>query len=265
MLDEQGLADLFEFLKARVKGIEVVGYVRPPRSFMESAFQQRVKGGLGRFDFAPLYPGYRRRFLKFETLAGHSAVRLHPFVKDRLRDGDVVADFCERIGAPSPPARFDLNQSLTRPAVSLLYTFRKFGRPYGTGQDEIRANKALLQALSALEGGRIRFSGPLVDEVIARFHNDQRWVERRLGTALTEAPAEGADCIQCERDLLRYDESQMAWLEAWGGTAPALRDATPERVAQAIDRALPRLVEAFRAAKKQSRLKPLPATGSGEG
>ena len=56
------LRNLVRWLSRRVDRVEAVGYIRPPRAFMESAFQQNVKSTEAHLDFAHLYPDYRERF-----------------------------------------------------------------------------------------------------------------------------------------------------------------------------------------------------------
>ena len=55
--------------------ITVIAYVRPPVSFMASAFQQavRVEGRTDRR--SRFWPGYRERFEKLDTVFGRENVR----------------------------------------------------------------------------------------------------------------------------------------------------------------------------------------------
>lgn len=263
-LDEGGVRRLVRFVSSRVESVRVIAYVRPPRSFMESAFQQRVKGGLSCLNFAPLYPGYRRRFLKFEQAIGRGKIDLVPFHVNQLVNGDVVADFCSKTGIPSAGiGRLGLNSSLSADAVAMLYTYRKFGAAYGNGPDEIRENKAILRALQSLEGPKLWFQGPLVDEVVARFSNDQKWVERRMEMPLDEPRSEDRRIIRSERDLLTYGESQMAWLRGWTVAVPGPSSASPEGVASSMRMAVPAMVEEFRAARKAERRGPTGASSAG--
>ena len=251
-VDPEGLARLRDFLAPRVAGVKVFAYVRSPRSFMESAFQQRVRGGMGRLNFASLYPMYRKRFLGFEQVFGRRRLALAPFDVARFRDGDVVTDFCDRLGVPVPSgAKLELNRAHSRRATSLLYTYRKFGAAYGTGPDEIRGNKALALALGSLQGPKLRFSGAQIDEVLARFANDRRWVESRLGIPLTDAQ-DGVvpGSVTCEEDLFGYDEEQLDWLRQWGTHRRLGPKMTPTDVAAVIHDALPAIVEWFRADKR---------------
>lgn len=254
-IDPEGLARMRDFVAPLAGETLVLAYVRPPRSFMESAFQQRVRGGMGMLNFASLYPMYRKRFLRFEEAFGRPSVRLLPFEPAAFPGGDVVADFCGRLGIPVPAGdRLELNRAHSRRATSLLFAYRRFGAAYGTGQDEIRGNKALVLALGSLDGPKLRFAGPLVEEVLARFANDRRWVERRLGRAIEEAPAEAsAETVTCEEDLFRFDARQFEWLRQWGAHPRLRPDMGPADVAAVIHDALPAIVEWFREGKRIAR------------
>lgn len=253
-IDQDGLSRLREFVAPLVATTRIFAYVRAPRSFMESAFQQRVRGGMGALNFASLYPMYRKRFLRFEEAFGRDRVRLAAFDVARFPDRDVVADFCGRFGMRVPEgARLELNRAHSRRATALLFAYRRFGACYGTGPDEIRGNKALVQALGSLEGPRLRFAGPHVDEVLARFSNDRRWVERRLPASLEDDPAP-ADAVTCEDDLFHFDEAQLEWMRQWGDH-PRLRPGLgAEDVGVVIHAALPAIVEQFREGKRALRL-----------
>ena len=248
-IDPEGLATLRDFLAPLSRETRVFAYARAPRSFMESAFQQRVRGGMGALNFASLYPMYRKRFLRLEEVFGRHRVQLAPFDAARFPDRDVVADFCGRFGLDVPAGpRLELNRAHSRRATALLFTYRRFAG-YGTGPDEIRGNKALVQALGSLEGPKLHFGGAQVDEVLARFANDRRWVERRLRVPLEDSPAPAA-AVTCEDDLFRFDEAQLEWLRQWADH-PRLRPGMgPEDVAAVVRAALPAIVEQFRAAKR---------------
>lgn len=252
-IDPEGLARLRDFVAPLAGKTRILAYVRPPRSFMESAFQQRVRGGMGLLNFASLYPMYRKRFLRFEETFGRARVGLVPFDVAAFPGGDVVADFCGRLGIPAPAgSRLELNRAHSRRATSLLFAYRRFGAAYGIGQDEIRGNKALVLALGTLEGPKLRFAGALVDAVLARFANDRRWVERRLPAPLEDAPAP-ADAVTCESDLFHFDEAQLDWLRQWGDHPRLRRGLGPEDVGAVLRAALPAIVERFQADKRAAR------------
>ena len=251
LIDPAGLERLREFVLP-LATLEVLAYVRPPRSFMESAFQQRVRGGTGTLNFASLYPVYRKRFLKFEQVFGRSRMRLVPFDVASFRGRDVVADLCDRLGVPAPegpPAA--LNSAQSRRATSLLYTYRKFGATAAAGQAGIRDSKAMVLALQSLRGPKLRFAGAHVAEVLARFANDRRWVEARLRAKLDEGEEpEGDHVVREEADLFRYDAHQLEWLRQWGDHPLLSPRMGPQDVAGMMHAALPGMVEQFREWKR---------------
>ncbi len=67
MLGDAETAAMLQAFRAHVDRITVIGFVRPPRSFIVSAYQQRIRGGRpgdtisGRF----ARPHHRRRFEKY--------------------------------------------------------------------------------------------------------------------------------------------------------------------------------------------------------
>jgi hypothetical protein len=253
-IDLAGLETLRDYLAARTGSIQVIAYVRPPLAYMQSAFQQRVRGGMGRLIFPNLYPNYRKRFEKFEQVFGSTRVRLMPYAKQNFIDGDVVADFCGQIGIDAPMGpTLSLNPSYSCRAISLLYTYRKFGAGYGAGQDEIRRNKALVQALSTLSGPALRFAGEHVEETLTRFREDRLWVESRLGSPLAEQEPDTGLGICDEQGLLNYDECQIDWLRTWGDHPALARHMSPSSVAAVMHEALPAMLEQFQAAKREAR------------
>src|SRR5690606_39955083 len=111
----------------QVGGIRVLGYVRAPRAFLASDFQQRLRMGapadLG--DLRLSLPRYRDRFEKLDRAFGAEAVDLRVFARARLAQGDVVADLAARMGVPPPPVADRYNQGLSLEATALLYAIRR--------------------------------------------------------------------------------------------------------------------------------------------
>ena len=81
------LADFYRKLGYQPR---VVAYVKRPISFMQSAFQQRIKTNLRRLDVASgLWPKYRDRLEKMDEIFGRENVDLHVFDSSTLIKGDV--------------------------------------------------------------------------------------------------------------------------------------------------------------------------------
>jgi len=93
---EKGLIAMAEYLREHSgEDVRVIAYVRPPRSFMSSWFQQKSRGTIRNFMIDPdarrwqtvpnaYWPRYRVRFEKFDTIFGRENVTLKPFQRERL-------------------------------------------------------------------------------------------------------------------------------------------------------------------------------------
>jgi len=101
LLSDPATATMLAFLRRHVDRVTVIGFVRPPRSFMTSIFQQRVRGGTMLAEFeSGISPGYRRRFKKYLDLAGVDALRLQLYTKEALVGGCSIATFLKLCDAP---------------------------------------------------------------------------------------------------------------------------------------------------------------------
>lgn len=217
-------AGLCDFIRPHATEISAIGYVRAPLAFMESVFQQRVKSGTGSFRLEQNYPRYRERFEKFETVLGRGRVAYWSFAPATFPGNCVVQDFCARLGI-----RFDggtvqrVNDSLSLPAIRLLYTYRKYGPGFGAGERALQENGLLKARLRELEGPPLRFHAELVRPVLDARRADIAWMEERLQRPFAESPVNDHNAVRSEVDLLRYCPESIAWLGRQLGRSP--RDA----------------------------------------
>lgn len=203
-LAEEELLDFRNFLAESFTDIRVLGYVRSPKSFMESAFQQRVKGGTARLEPGLFYPRYRDLFEKFDRVFGRDKVLLRKFDPATFPQGCVVQDFCRLIGIPILGSQVvRVNESLSREAISVLFAYRKFGPGYGIGPGVIGENNRLVKALAGLAGGKLRFSEALVADTRRKHAQDLQWMEERLGASIDDYASTDAEGVDSEADLLR--------------------------------------------------------------
>ena len=227
---------LAAFFHQRFKQVEVVAYVRSPASYLASGFQQRIQGGGVRsFDIENVYRPYQAKFTKFDRAFGRENVHLWPFDVQTFPDGCVVRDFCDRLGIGFPSNRIvRVNQSLSRQAVGLLYTYHVFTRADETKR--MRGPEAL-QLGELVPGDKFRFSPEIVHRILEAHRNDIEWMERRLGLSLSEdlGPHREGD-IRSEADLLRPDQKALAKLLRAVGRDPSKAAAiqTPEEVAALV-------------------------------
>jgi hypothetical protein len=236
-LKEAEFRELHAVLAGSGGRVTAVGYVRRPKETMESEFQQQVKSGRQAFGMERLFPNYRARVKKLDAVLGSENTHIWRFDPSSFPGGCVVLDFCARMGIsfrPEDVIRF--NDGLSRPALSLLYAYRKFGPGYGVGPQVIRENRLLIQGLRALPGPKVRFHSSLVEPVIERRGKVVRWMESRLHASLAEDLSEHDEtAIRSEEDLLAFTPESLRWLAHELGPEHSERwrpGMTPPEVAQ---------------------------------
>jgi len=183
--------------------VQAVAYVRPPKALLSSNVQQQLKAGADHLDPAAAPPNYRR-FENFDRVLGRESVSLWKFDPARFPDGDVVRDFCARLGLDLPEEKIiRRNDALSLPAAAILFAYRRFGRGYGTGPTVVRENNALVAALREVPGPPLRLADEILAPALADIADDVRWMEERLGEELSEGPTQGG--IASEEELLEID------------------------------------------------------------
>lgn len=230
-----------EYLKSIIlqycRRVRIIGYVRSPIGYMQSAFQQRLKGG-GVLDFnlQAVYPDYFRRLSKLDDIFGKKNVELIHYSYDVLYKGDAVQDFARRIGANLDPDKIvRTNESLSLEATALLYTFRRFGGGSVGYEGFNHDNNLLVSALSGLGDQKLVFSRSLVASVLETNSEDIDWISRRLGCSIIDQPAISSNTIRSEKDLLQvaYENRSVIW-ELLNQTQSLPHDVTG--VARLVDR-----------------------------
>lgn len=235
----EALVACHDFFAPYCDEIEVVCYVRSPRSFMQSAFQQRVKMGTADFLNTDHWPHYERQFAPMDAAFGRQNVRLIPYYRDRLHGGDVVLDFAHLAGLDL--AEGDVvkaNESLSAEALSMIYVQRKFG--FGRLRKVPKAgrkNNLFVDSLRALGGSKMYFSDALLDGVAQKMAGDCDWITERIGEELTDpAPTAGIE-IDSEESLIALGVASAALLPG----APAFDG--PEALAAHLDEMLRNMPE----------------------
>ncbi len=210
------LARLCETLtRAGATRIKAVGYIRPPRSYLESAFQQSLKGGWRRPRLESVFPKYQHRFEKFDTVLGREQVTFWNFAPHTFPEHCVVQDFARRngidLGTQKP---LKTNQALSLPAVQLLLIYRTFGPQSATGKAAIAQNRMLVSRLTGLRGAPLRFHPEYVAPSLQRHRTDIAWMEHRLGAPLVEEGAVHDAAVRSDVDLLDVPQEALEWLAA---------------------------------------------------
>ena len=233
------LLRLRDFLAADDFGVKVVAYLRSWKPWLESIFQQEVKMGIGAELILPTAVddlAYCNHVQILEDVFGTDRVEIYLYQPQSFPDGCVVKDSCHRLGIRFDPHQIHrANDSLTLPAIQLLYTYRKLRPAFGTGRQALFTDWILRRRLTELSGTAIRFHSSLVEPVVQALADQILWLEQRLGYRF-DADIRRDDktaCIRHESDLFRYDRDSLEWLAA--ATGQWVRD-DPQIVADQMHR-----------------------------
>ena len=235
---EPALVKLRDYFAAQFDCIEVIGYVRPPASFIGSAFQQLVKNhDLARLMPSAYYPQYRRKFEKFDRVFGRDNVTLRVFAPEQLEGGDAVVDFCQLLGESIPSEKIQrVNESLSLEATAVLFAYRREGPQYADYPGKARDNNALVASLADFGSGKLRFAGVLIDPVLERYRDDIAWMEQRLGLPITDQGSMNCEAITSEAQLLKVAVDQFDALENYVKQQKEKAHPTPQQLAHWIEK-----------------------------
>jgi hypothetical protein len=237
VLQADGLERMRELFQKRFDQVTIVGYVRPPGTFMASSFQQRVRRGV-RLSLEKSYRNYQKSFAKFDDVFGRENVDLWKFDPKSFPNGCAVRDFCSRLGIALPAERIlRLNESLSRQAVLALYAYHHLSRKEAATMKSWEA-----QQIGALLSGpgstRFRFSPEAIKPVLEANRADIEWMEARLGQSLTEELRHEPGDVASEDDLLSPDPRLAgqigALLEKAGVSAPGATADSPQTIAALV-------------------------------
>lgn len=251
-LKESELKKLKQFLDSYFDRITIVGYVRTPRAFMESKFQQVVQSPNITLDIEQFYPRYRWKFEKLDNVFGQNNVSLWKFDPSAFYQGDVVLDFCQRIGIKVSK---HANKSLSKEALQLLVNYRKH-YSYGSGHSAITENWLLIKSLKQIGEQKVNFSPEILKPVFDRHQDDIAWIEHRLATPMLETFANGTDDICSLEELTHISYSTVAKLKILLETDDNGEEdlLSPEAIAQMMHDLRLKLIDDYLRQKKQGHM-----------
>ena len=213
-MSREALDRMFSCILPLVDDVEVVAYVRSPKEFMESAFQQRVKDGLCAWDLSGTPLNYKERFAYFVERFGRDKVKVKVFNKAQLVDGDVVKDFSAQCGINIPSEHVvRVNEGISLSALKLLYLYRKKGDGYGVGPESMRKNEFLIDRISRLGGKKFKLHSSVYYSHSDRFSKDVSWVQENLQLDVdSEADVTEHDdiAVRSEEELLSVSVGEVA-------------------------------------------------------
>jgi len=164
----------------------IVVYVRDPYAFVNSAFQQRLRGGATYEELIadPPKPGYRR-IRKFIQAFGRESVDIRVFEPARFVNGDLIADFLTAIGAKAEIANgleiVRANEALSLEAALILNEVNKRYPKAADGTPNPGRAADLMQWLAGIEGQRFRCPGAVMAAIEPLLAEDLQWLHGVLG------------------------------------------------------------------------------------
>ncbi len=236
------------FLNERGFEVEVLAYMRPWRSYLQSRLQQRLKNGRTHpdLDFNNPYPflNFRERIESLWQVYGRDRVSFVKFSPADFPDRCVVKDFCQRLGIRWPGIKLPYsNVGLSLPATRLVFAYNRFS-PLGISEDCIRPKRYLLMMdrLASLTGPAFQLHSSLYESIHQKIRPDLAWIEQQLGFSVDEdiTRSDNGPCIKNEADLLNFEDRDLEWLARETGQ-PTIRRGDRTATAQAVGKQMDRL------------------------
>lgn len=235
-LTESELVKMRDWLAQFVDSIHIIGYVRPPYSFMASAMQQRISGG--GISWAPdkLYPIYRERFEKFDNVFGRENVELVKFDRAELFEGDVVLDFAHRAGVDFKKSDIKTaNEARSLETTSVVAAKRLLGEKLKRYHRSPLHNRRMIEMLQGLGDSKIVLHPDLVQPVLDQHAEDLDWISKRLDTDFVDAAKDSPNAIRSNHDLFNISSNHLGGVLAAVAEAAGDEPVKPELVARAVD------------------------------
>lgn len=209
----EDFARLRDAIAPHARAIRVLAYVRDPLGFASSMFQQSIKNGHKTFSLPPL--GYRARLEPSLRVFGKAAMTVVRFDRASLLDGDVIADFCKRVGIDrSRLTEVVANERLSPDVVGLIYAFNQTEASKLGTQARFHARYRLIERLGQILPGKLRLDPDLVRGKVKPADLD--WLADTFGVdfsaGLRKAVHEPGD-IGSEADLMAAREAARPGLE----------------------------------------------------
>lgn len=207
-------------LLSHCRRVHVLAYIRPPRAYLRSDIQQRVKLYPPPTDLGRLWPDYQRRFARWDQVFGRDAVTLVPFRRGDLIGGDLLQDVCVRIGAEpeglAPRKTANVAGRLEgSTALAVWQAARAAGRMQTPKHSTAQMNRF---ALIVAEFGKTRswgFSEAALAPLLRDRAADMDWIVERLGCSDFRVESGAEVAIDGLDALLEIGQGQAPKLAKW--------------------------------------------------
>lgn len=222
-LNEKAVSGFLGFLRREFASLKVIAYVRPVEPYLVSMFQQTVKLD-GRSSLELKIPDYAKRLQPWIDGVGAENVTAVKYDRKSLAGGDIVTDFCTRLGLDrSRAAASSANTGLSAEAVALLFCHNRLnGRLMGSPRAD-RAHNRLVERLEGFGSHRFSFAPELTAPLLAGHGSRISQAEALCGFSLQDSTRRPGDVLfASEQDILDYAGAQET----------ALRQFLPELAGQ---------------------------------
>ena len=191
--DLESTQELGVMLRQYASDIQVYAYVRDPFDYVKAITQEAIKWGHAGDHLHPL--SYRNNFDHIEDVFGAENVSYRLYRREKLLNGDVIADFASWIGLKKDPAhRLEANATLSTDAVRCIYALNNYPM-FSSGSGLLQSSwRELVGVLGQLFPGRFEMPARLVAREIDVW--DMAWMEARLGQSLQLPPYSEQD-MEC--------------------------------------------------------------------
>lgn len=234
-IELEGLERMRDFFLEKFDEIKIVASIRPPTGYITSNFVQRVKDRANNINLDQDYFEYQKHLSKFDHVFGSDNVSFWKFDPKSYPNKCAVQDFCKRIGLVIPQDKIvRVNEALSLEAVSLLFTYNKLRKNFGSQMMSGPQRKILVDSVSRIGSKKFRFSPDIIRPVIDTNNYDIKWMEDRIGESLYEDLGEyHQGDVRNEVDLLEPDSYAVVQLKSLLGDAlpKGVKGDSPEDVA----------------------------------
>ena len=205
ILDDAEKQVLVDHFVSRGLELQIVCFVRDPRSLTASAIQQHIKNGMAKL--APLDPGYRLRLGFFADMLPPGNLLVNDYAEAVARHGDIVKAFAHVCGIepPAVPA-VRHNESLSQSATKLILRFNRLPISTVGTPARVRARDHLVRLLSRLypvTDATLRIDGRMTEALADVLPDELAFLAQRFGITYPppKATTDPAACDAFFHDL----------------------------------------------------------------
>lgn len=250
-MPQADLVGLRQLLNDQGYKVQVVVYLRPWKSWFESAYQQQIKlstqtgpskipatslENLNRLD-------YRSQVEALDSSFGSEHVQICVFSRNQFPNGCVVEDFCQRVGIDFETGAICRdNESIGLNAVKMLYCYKRFRQQeYLLKPLSVWQHFQMTLALREMPDTAFHFHSEYAAPILNDFASQSAWIENRINALFREdfAAFDDRPCIRTLDDFLCFDEASVKWLaqRTKSSVPKALRgEDAAKRIAEMIHR-----------------------------